>query len=206
MADKERQSIEAEQDEALAPTENAAEAKECRVVNLTDHSQADGDFGCKEASKGTESTHTGVDKSVNTASSLVQEQVALNASETGAPTTVKKPTKKRKAREPLPASSSKRRSDRTNLYRKQVESLIQVSTSKLDDKEREIFELKLDKLEKILATEIPSAQYFTIAGKWRWGLVWSHSHAFFLRWKVIRASWTHFSSFSEAPGQKCRVV
>jgi len=168
MADKERQNIGAVQDEESVPAENTNVPKDCRTVTLIDNDHVDDEFTCsKEASKCTDST-PGVDELANTTSSLVrdaQEQVALNSSKpNGAPATVKKPTKKRKARGSLPATSSKRRSDRTNLHRKQVESLFQVSTSKLDDQEREIFELKLDKLEKILATEIPSAQYFTIAG------------------------------------------
>lgn len=216
MADKERQNIGAVQDEASVPSENTNGPKDCQTVTLTDNYHVDDEFTCsKEASKCTDST-PGVDELANTTSSLVrdaQEQVALNSSKpNGAPATVKKPTKKRKARGPLPATSSKRRSDRTNLHRKQVESLFQVSTSKLDDQEREIFELKLDKLEKILATEIPSAQYFTIAGRWRMKVTTQMPlfndplSRFFLRWKVIRASRTHFSSFSQAPGQKCRIM
>ena len=163
MADKERQKMGAES----VPAENTNGAK------VVDNYHAGGEITGKEAPKCTEPTRTGVDDLANTTSSLVrdakgQEEVARNSSKpTDAPTTVKKPTKKRKAREPLPGTSSKRRSDRTNLHRKQVESLFQVSTSNLGDQEREIFELKLDKLGKILATEIPSAQYFTIAGRLR---------------------------------------
>lgn len=87
----------------------------------------------------------------------------------------KKMRAKRESLNPPPSSSSSsrtRRSDRLNIIRSQIEGLLGISDvdeNENDGKgkskvEREILELKLDRLERLLVEDTVAAGYWTIAG------------------------------------------
>ncbi|KAL7535775.1 hypothetical protein ACHAXR_009233 [Thalassiosira sp. AJA248-18] len=64
-------------------------------------------------------------------------------------------------------SSSRRRSDRLNIIRQQIECLLGITEDSENGNkiERAILELKLDKLESVLANDDKTAGYWAIAGK-----------------------------------------
>ena len=90
--------------------------------------------------------------------------VKLSVKTSAKPKSSKK-KKQRAKRDSLAPPSSRRRSDRLNIIRQQVETLLGVDetmeTSKI---ERAIIELKLDKLESLLSTDDTTAAYWAIAG------------------------------------------
>ena len=77
-----------------------------------------------------------------------------------------KSSKKRKLprRESLASSSSRRRSERLNILRQQIESLLGITETKTSKVEKAVDELKLDALEKLLADDT-TAVYWALAGK-----------------------------------------
>jgi len=97
-------------------------------------------------------------------SSDAMSPVKLSVKTPAKPKSSKK-KKQRAKRDSLAPPSSRRRSDRLNIIRQQVETLLGVDetmeTSKI---ERAIIELKLDKLESLLSTDDTTAAYWAIAG------------------------------------------
>jgi len=64
----------------------------------------------------------------------------------------------------LASSTSRRRSERVNILRQQIDSLLGITETKTSKVERAIDELKLDALEKLLADD-NTAVYWALAGK-----------------------------------------
>jgi len=91
------------------------------------------------------------------------EQV-LNSSTEGnvCPVATTKPKKKRVSRGV--SGKSRRRSDRHNAMRNQIESFLKLNEESRNDSECAIIELKIDKLEKALASD-SSESYWSIAGR-----------------------------------------
>ena len=110
-------------------------------------------------------------------------------------------------------SSSRRRSDRLNMMRHQIESLLGITEddAAMDGEfERIIVSLQLDKLEKVLSNDDKTSPYFAIAGKQNNSFVISQCEKFLthkfdslsppitflsLREKIIRARW-HLVTFN----------
>ena len=65
----------------------------------------------------------------------------------------------------MAAPSSRRRSDRLNIIRHQLESLLGITETEGSKTEQAIATLQLDKFEKVLANDDKPAVYWAIAGK-----------------------------------------
>lgn len=69
-------------------------------------------------------------------------------------------------RNSLDLSTSRRRSDRFSSVRQQIETILDVTDLELSDSEREILDLKIDRLEHTLAEEADFSINWPIAGKY----------------------------------------
>ncbi|KAL7471524.1 hypothetical protein ACHAXS_011820 [Conticribra weissflogii] len=78
------------------------------------------------------------------------------------PVAITKSKKKRVSRGS--SVKSRRRSDRHNALRNQIEAFLKLNENSTNETESSVIELKLDKLEKALASD-PSESYWTIAGR-----------------------------------------
>lgn len=91
------------------------------------------------------------------------EQVLSSSTEGNVcPVAIAKPKKKRVSRGV--SGKSRRRSDRHNAMRNQIESFLKLNQESRNDSECAIIELKIDKLEKALASD-SSESYWSIAGR-----------------------------------------